>query len=222
MTELEDDNRRVVRAFVKAIGAQDWNALASIVPPGFVRHSYAAGAPGVRSRDDLIQYLRNEYETFPDAHETIEDIVAEGNKVVVRHRFTGTQAGRMGPYPPSGKSMTAEYTTIYRLEGNMIVEAWAEWDNLHGLVQRGHHRSAAQPSSMHRTRYSWPVISNVRRRSLAWSVGDFATRQMCPPDETRWGVYEVALAKAVRTIDDLIQCSERRYPSCKRFTPGYE
>jgi predicted ester cyclase len=145
MTELED-NRRVVRAFVRAINAQDWNALASIVATGFVRHSYAAGVPGVRSRDDLIQYLRSEYETFPDAHETIEDIVAEGNKVAVRHRFTGTQAGRMGQHPPSGKPMTAEYIAIYRLEGNVIVEAWAEWDNLHGLVQLGHHQSAAQPA----------------------------------------------------------------------------
>lgn len=144
MTELTP-NRRVVQAFVEAINAQDWESVASILAPDFVRHSYAAGAPGVRSRDDFIRYLRSEYETFPDARETIEDIVADGDKVAVRHRFTGTQAGRMGPYPPSGKSMTAEYIAIYRLVGSVIVESWAEWDNLNGLLQLGHHPSADQP-----------------------------------------------------------------------------
>ncbi len=138
-------NRRIVEAFVAAINAQDWESLAAIVAPGFVRHSYAAGAPGVRSRDDFIQYLRSEFETFPDARETIEDLLVDGDKVAARHRFTGTQAGRMGPYPPTGKSMTAEYIAIYRLEQNVIVESWAEWDNLNGLVQLGHHQSAAQP-----------------------------------------------------------------------------
>jgi predicted ester cyclase len=143
MTELTD-SRRILEAFVEAINAQDWESLASIVAPGLVRHSHSAGAPGVRSRDDFIEYLRGEFATFPDARETIEDIVADGDKVSVRHRFTGTQAGRLGPYPRTGRLMTAEYIAIYRLSGNVIVESWAEWDNLNGLVQLGHHQPAAQ------------------------------------------------------------------------------
>jgi predicted ester cyclase len=144
MTELTD-SRRILEAFVEAIDTQDWESLASIVAPGFVRHSYSAGAPGVRSRDDFIEYLRGEFATIPDVRETIEDIVTDGDKVAVRHRFTGTQAGRLGPYPPTGRSMTAEYIAIYRLTGNVIVESWAEWDNLNGLVQLGHHQPAALP-----------------------------------------------------------------------------
>jgi hypothetical protein len=50
------------------------------------------------------------------------------------------------------------------------------------------------------------IASDGSRAGLAWSVGDFATREICPPDETRWGVYEIAFAKAVRTVDDLSQC----------------
>ena len=57
----------------------------------------------------------------------------------LRHGFRGTQHGRMGPYPPSGKLMTADYMAIYRVAGGLIVEAWAEWDNLSGLVQLGHY-----------------------------------------------------------------------------------
>jgi hypothetical protein len=49
----------------------------------------------------------------------------------------------MGPYPPTEKVMTADYLAIYRVEDGQIAEAWAEWDNLSGLVQLGHHKPFA-------------------------------------------------------------------------------
>jgi predicted ester cyclase len=131
-------NKAVVRAFAAAVNAQDWGRVAELVAPGFVRHSHAGGSPGVRSRDDLVRFLRGEFEAFPDAHEGIEDVVAEGDRVAVRHSFRGTQSGPLGPYPPSGRVMAAGYLAIYRLAGGVIVEAWAEWDNLSGLAQLGH------------------------------------------------------------------------------------
>jgi predicted ester cyclase len=105
----------------------------------FVRHSNAA--PGGGNRDDLERYLRSEFEIFPDAQESIEDILADGDRVAVRHRFRGTQLGPIGPYPPSGRVMTADYLAIYRVSHGRIVEAWVEWDNLSGLAQLGHHRA---------------------------------------------------------------------------------
>ena len=103
-----------------------------------MRHSYAAGEPGICHRDELKEFLLSELETFPDAFESIEDIFAEGDRVAVRQRFEGTQQGWMGAYPPSGKRLTANYIAIYRIENGQIVEAWAEWDNLNGLKQLGH------------------------------------------------------------------------------------
>lgn len=130
-------NKALVRAFVDAINARDWGRLDGLVAPDFVRHSRSA--PPVHGRDELERYLRGEFETFPDGQETIEDVVAEGDRVAVRHGFRGTQHGRMGPYPPSGKRMVAEYLAIYRIASGVIAEAWVEWDNLTGLVQLGHH-----------------------------------------------------------------------------------
>lgn len=69
-------NKRVIRAFAEAINRRDWAALDDLVAADFVRHSNAA--PGIDSRDDLKRYLRNELATFPDAHESLEDVVAEG------------------------------------------------------------------------------------------------------------------------------------------------
>lgn len=131
-------NKAVVKAFVQAVNSQDWGRLANLVAPSFVRHSYAGGMPGIRSRDELVHFLKSEYKTFPDACESICDLLAEGDRVAVRHSFRGTQMGAIGNYPPTGRVMTSDYLAIYRLVDGVIAEAWVEWDNLSGLQQLGH------------------------------------------------------------------------------------
>ena len=130
-------SKAIVQAFVDAVNNQDWQAIETLVAANFARHSRAAGEIGVHSRLDLITFLRAEYITFPDANEQIVDILGEGDKVAVRMRFRGTQAGIFGTYPPTGKTVDSEYLAIYRIEGGLIVEAWAEWDNLASLKQLG-------------------------------------------------------------------------------------
>jgi steroid delta-isomerase-like uncharacterized protein len=136
-------NKAVVRAFVEAVNGQDWDRLDDLVAAEFVRHSHAAGPPPIHSRQELKAFLRAEFEAFPDWQENLEDLLAEGGKVAARHRCRGTQRGPLGPYPPSGKILNADYLAIYRIEGGRIVEAWAAWDNLSGLTQLGHHRPSA-------------------------------------------------------------------------------
>lgn len=131
-------NKELIRKFVEAINAQDWRALRNVLHPDFRRHSHAAGDAAIEEGEDLVRFLRAEYEIFPDGRETIEDMIAEGDRVAVRHRFTGTQQGPMGPYPATGKTMSSEYISIYRIQDDRIAEAWAEWDNLSALEQLGH------------------------------------------------------------------------------------
>ena len=138
MPNPTDANKAVVREFVAAINAQDWPRLTKLLDPAFARHSVAAGQPGVRSAFELIEFLKQEYVSFPDATEELLDLVAEGDKVAARHVFSGIQAGASGPHPPTGKRMTATYLAIYRVEGGRLREAWVEWDNLAGLRQLGH------------------------------------------------------------------------------------
>lgn len=135
---MQEDSKSIVRAFVEAINSKDWARLRSLVSPEFKRHSVAAGEPCVRSAEELTAFLVAEYATFPDAHETLLDLLAEGKKVAARHLFRGTQLGPMGQFPPSGKVLEATYLAIYRIESGRIAEAWAEWDNLAGLKQLGH------------------------------------------------------------------------------------
>lgn len=134
-----EQNKTLIRSFINSVNARDWESVRLLLAPHFVRHSNAGGDPEVRSADELITFLKNECATFPNAQETLLDLVAEGERVAARSHFCGTQLGLMGSYPPTGKVLSANTLPIYRLEGGRIAEAWVEWDNLYGLRQLGHH-----------------------------------------------------------------------------------
>ena len=133
-----EQNKTVVRAFVEAINRQDWRSLDELIAPDFVRHSSASGPPPIRSRDQLRDFLAGEAITFPDGCETIHFMLAEGDMVAVHSDFRGTQRGPMGPYPASGRTLSAAFISIYRIADGRIAEVWVEWDCLNGLVQLGH------------------------------------------------------------------------------------
>lgn len=138
MTEEIEHNKALVRAYTNAINERNWDMLDNIVSNNFVRHSFAAGEPGVKSRGDLIQFFRTQEKIFPKFKDRILDIVAEDDKVAARHHFQGTQLGAMGSYAASGKDMDIVYLAIYRFEKGVIVEAWVEWDNYTSMKQLGH------------------------------------------------------------------------------------
>ena len=133
-----EHNKAIVRAFVEAVNQTDWRRFDELLVPDFVRHSSTFGQPQIRSRDQLRDFLTGEAATFPDAHETIHFLVAEGDMVAVHSGFRGTQRGPMGPFPASGKALSADFISIYRLVDGRIAEAWVEWDSLSGLIQLGH------------------------------------------------------------------------------------
>ena len=68
------------------------------------------------------------FEAFPDWHETIEDIVAEGDKVWVYVKGTGTHTGEYLGLAPTGKKMTGSGVNIYRIVDGKFVEGWAVED----------------------------------------------------------------------------------------------
>jgi steroid delta-isomerase-like uncharacterized protein len=131
-------NKQIVREFVDAVNRQDWQRFDELVSPDFVRHSSTFGQSRVSKRDALREYLIAEFKTFPDARESINFLVAEGDKVTVHSHCQATQQGPLGPLPATGRVLSADLISIYRVADGRIVEAWAEWDSLNGLIQLGH------------------------------------------------------------------------------------
>jgi steroid delta-isomerase-like uncharacterized protein len=79
------------------------------------------------------------YETaFPDMNVTVEDVIAEGDKVVTRVTLRGTHQGETEEFgPPTGRQVELKGITISRIEGGKIVEDWDAYDNLSAMQQLG-------------------------------------------------------------------------------------
>ncbi|HZO85010.1 MAG TPA: ester cyclase [Verrucomicrobiae bacterium] len=135
---ITTENKALVTSFIEAINRQDWPRFDELVASDFVRHSSTFGQSQIRTRDQLRDYLAAEYKTFPDACETINFLIAEGDKVAVHSHCYGTQRGPLGSFPPAGRTLSADFISIYRIADGRIAEAWVEWDCLNGLIQLGH------------------------------------------------------------------------------------
>lgn len=83
------------------------------------------------------QFGLGTYTAFPDLKRPVEDLVAEGDKVVARWTSVGTHQGDFMGIPPTGKTVTTSGITIFRLENGKIVEEWSESDMLGMLQQVG-------------------------------------------------------------------------------------
>ena len=73
--------------------------------------------------------------SFPDIQVTIEDIVCEGDKVVVRNTWRGTDKGGFGGMAPTGKSFVVEGIVMWRIENGKVAERWAVID-YRGLMRQ--------------------------------------------------------------------------------------
>jgi len=91
----------------------------------------------IRGLKDYKQYMSGYYRVFPDLHVTIDDMVAEGDKVATRWTLTGTHKGEIEGVPPTGKKMTIRGVSIERVVGGKFVETWERYDSLGFMQQLG-------------------------------------------------------------------------------------
>ena len=87
------------------------------------------GADGFKQ---LVTMFRT---AFPDAHLTIDDMIAEGDQVVVRWTARGTNKGDLKGVTPTGKQVTVTGTDVHRIVGGKIVETGGNWDTM-GMMQQ--------------------------------------------------------------------------------------
>jgi predicted ester cyclase len=98
---------------------------------------YRPYAPLRHGYDAIKGMIQSAHVAFPDYHEHLEEMIAEGDKVVVRLTITGTQLGQWGPLPPTGKPVRFEEIVILRFADGKVVEQRGLPDNLSALRQLG-------------------------------------------------------------------------------------
>lgn len=130
------EHKALIHRTVDAFNLGDWDAVDRLFAPDYVDHDpYRANLPpgpaGVK------QAWTGFRAAFPDLHATIEDLIAEGDKVAVRGAIRGTHLGELMGIPPTGKRVTMTLIDVNRIGGGKLAERWAEADMLGMLQQLG-------------------------------------------------------------------------------------
>src|SRR5215203_2236173 len=131
-----DDNKAIIRAFVETVwNSRQLDRADEVVAADFVDHAPMPGqAPGLEGvKRKWAMYL----DAIPDFRVTIEELVAEGDKVAVRRSYAGTHRGELLGIPPTGKQMRISGISIFRLAEGKIAEHWEQLDRLALMQQLG-------------------------------------------------------------------------------------
>jgi len=115
-----EENKAIIRKMYEAFNKQDLALLDELIAPDYFDHPRQ-----FRSLESYKRYLTMFYKSFPDSHETIEDIIAEGDKVWIRVKGKGTHKGEHRGLAPTGKKITWEAVSIWRIVDGKVVEMLA-------------------------------------------------------------------------------------------------
>jgi len=134
-SQIEEQNKAVVRQFFEAIDAQNYARMKELLTPDFVLH-YSGPQEDV-SGEALMQMVRGYYTAFPDGIHKFEDILAVGNKVVNRALWEGTQKTEFQGIPATGIKVSFYQIGISTVVDGKIKECWVVEDNLGMMTQLG-------------------------------------------------------------------------------------
>jgi predicted ester cyclase len=132
---MSEENKAIVRRGIEEI----WNKKTpALIDEIFATSCVLHNPDGVLHGPSGFRQIYSTYVTaFPDLHFTIEDIVAEGDKVVTCYTARGTHQGDLRGIAPTGKQVTVMGMVIDRFAGGKLVESRAVWDTLSFMQQLG-------------------------------------------------------------------------------------
>lgn len=129
------DNKDLSRRFTALFNNDDLTRIEEVLSPGFVLHGGSAGE--IVGLEQMRAFIGAYRTAFPDARSTVEDQIAEGDKVVTRWFARGTHAGGFYGLMPTGKPFAISGITIERVAGGKLAEVWVNRDDLGLLRQLG-------------------------------------------------------------------------------------
>ena len=127
-----EENKALPRRGIDAFNQRNWAAFDEVNAPDLVVHNASMTIQGL---EGYKQFLSMYLTAFPDLHFIIEDMIAEGDTVVVRYTSRGTHQGTLMGIPPTGKQVTVTGILIVRIVNGKLVELWGNGDDL-GLMQQ--------------------------------------------------------------------------------------
>ncbi|WP_027331541.1 ester cyclase [Mycolicibacterium tusciae] len=138
-TADEARNTAAFNRFHDAVNAGDVASLARaidefVLPDAQIRTPLPIDATGPEKLKQVWWML---FSIYPDLHVAVDDLIAAGDKIVVRNTVTGTQQGEFMGTPPTGRSVTYHEIFIFRFVDGRVAETWGVVDVLAQMRQIG-------------------------------------------------------------------------------------
>lgn len=129
-----EENKAIVHRITEEIFNKGNVAAADeLIASNFVDHNPVSGQPaGLEGLKQVVTMFRT---AFPDLHCTVEEMIAEGDKVMARGTIRGTHKGEFMGVPPTGKRVRVTGIDIVRIAGGKVVERWGNFDEM-GMMQQ--------------------------------------------------------------------------------------
>jgi predicted ester cyclase len=112
----------VHRLIENAFNKGNLDMLDELCATDLVRHR--PPYPDVEGLEDYRQWIARFLQALPDAQFTVDEIVVEGNTVVARLTYRGTNTGRLGSIPPTGNEVTGPVCIVYHFVEGKVAEEW--------------------------------------------------------------------------------------------------
>ncbi|WP_292365749.1 MULTISPECIES: ester cyclase [unclassified Methanoculleus] len=129
-----EENKAIVRRFIEAYNSRNLDLFDELVAPDYVDHTHHQ-----QGRESFKQLFTLAFDAFPDWHERIGDIIAEGDRVWVCVKATGTHTGEWNlsgvPLSPTGKKVAMTMVFMWRMVNGKLAEGW-EVDEDRGFLKQ--------------------------------------------------------------------------------------
>ncbi len=125
----QQSNIKFIQQVIQAFNERDMAALEQSVAPGFLRHDLS-GAFLVKytGSSEVTNFLQALFAAFPDIVLEVKDMIASGDRVVIRYQFKGTHTGELFGTAATGRKVAFDGINIYRLKDKKVAEVWQLWD----------------------------------------------------------------------------------------------
>ena len=132
----EQNKALIVRFVEELFNRGNMGIVGEIFAPDFIeREQLPPGIPNGREGVKVLTTMLRS--AFPDFKATIDDILAEGDKVVIRMTWSGTQKGEFMGVPATGKRVSFGVIDIIRITNGKLVEHWGQMDSMSLMQQLG-------------------------------------------------------------------------------------
>ena len=132
--EIEEQNKELIRNYIKEMDNKNFEIFNEAYAPD-AKVYFPSNITTPMSIEQTVPMAKSFSEAFPDFNHSIEELIAEGDKVILRAIDRGTHQGEFNGIPATGKKIEMGIIAIFKFKEGKIVEAWEEADIL-GLMQQ--------------------------------------------------------------------------------------